>query len=131
MVVREPAIENADIASVKECDKGRPDWVLDLVAALFVGLGFLGLVFATPNIPDGYDAYRHVKVAAMMIEAPRTVMKDPWRLAYLWPKPFDVWFGYEILLAPLTKIFGLIAAAKVFASLIFAGIGFVLLRLFR
>jgi hypothetical protein len=131
MVFRQSAVVRATIASVEECQQCRQNYLLDAVAALLIGLGFLGLVSSTPNIPDGYDAYRHVKVAALMLEAPGTMMKDPWRLAFLWPKPFDVWFGYELLLAPFTKIFGMIAAAKVFASLIFAAISFVLLRLLQ
>jgi hypothetical protein len=131
MVFRESAVVRTSIASVEECHKNRRNYVLDAVVALLIGLGFLGLVSSTPNIPAGYDAYRHVKLASLLMEAPGTVMKDPWRLAFLWPKPFDAWFGYHVLLAPFTRIFGLITAAKVFASLIFAAISFVLLRLLQ
>jgi hypothetical protein len=101
----------------------------DVGAAFLIGLGLFALLSVTPSIPGGYDAYRHVRVARLLTENPAAVFRDPWHLAYMWPKPVDAWFGYHLLLAPLTRIFDLITAAKLLASCIFGATAFILLRL--
>ena len=59
----------------------------------------------------------------------RQALVDPWRLLYFWPKPIDGWFGYHLLLAPFTVVFGMITGTKVLTSLVCAGIAYVLLEI--
>jgi hypothetical protein len=101
----------------------------DLAVAVLIAAAFFLLLSATPSIPGGYDSYRHVRLARLLTENPTAVFRDPWHLAYLWTKPVDAWFGYHVILAPLTRVFDLVLAAKVISTLIFGAIAFVLLRL--
>lgn len=101
----------------------------DLVFALLLGAAMLAFSLTSPNIAGGDDAYRHVRFAHRLATETRAALADPWSLTYLWPRPVDVWFGYHLLLAPLTLLLPLIPAAKVLGSLIWAGSGFALLRL--
>jgi hypothetical protein len=87
------------------------------------------LMSASPSIPGGDDAYRHVRFASRLLANPTYAMADPWRLLYFWPKPVDPWFGYHVLLAPLTIFFSLVMAPKILASLIWAAIVYVIFRL--
>ena len=96
---------------------------------LLVAAGFFLLVSATPDLPGGFDSYRHVKQASRYVLEPRAVFSDTWSLPYFWPKPVDAWFGFHILLAPFTLVFPLIVAIKLLASAIFGGIAYTLFRL--
>ncbi|MEO8099177.1 MAG: hypothetical protein ABI811_15845 [Acidobacteriota bacterium] len=103
-----------------------------LVDLGFVSLFFmlmLGFSLTSPNIPGGDDAYRHVRFAHRLATETRAALADPWRLAYLWPKPVDVWFGYHLLLAPFTLVLPLILAAKVVGSAVWAASMLAILRL--
>lgn len=81
-----------------------------------------------PSLPGGDDGYRHVKLAARLVREPAAVFADPWHLVYFWPKPVDAWFGYHMLLAPLTVVPNLIIAAKIGAALVFSMLVVVLIR---
>ena len=96
-----------------------------------MGAGFFLLLLTSPNIPGGDDAYRHVKMASRLIHEPSRVFQDPWNLVYFWPHPVDVWFGYHLLLAPFTLATGLVTAVKLFSSLIFAAIAYLMLLIPR
>jgi len=72
-----------------------------------------------------------VKQASRLITEPRAMFADPWHLAYFWNKPVDPWFGYHLLLAPFTVVFDLITAAKLFSSVIFGLIAYVMFQLLR
>ena len=109
--------------------RASPLW-RDAAVAVAFALAFFLLSLLNPNIPDGYDAYRHVKRAALLIREPFSASADVWHLAYLWPRPFDAWFGYHVLLAPFTLIFDYVIAAKAFAATIFGAISLSVLRLF-
>lgn len=103
--------------------------IIDIGISVLFGVGLLVLSLASPSIPGGDDAYRHAKYASRLMADPGAAMADPWRLVYFWPKPVDAWFGYHVLLAPLTSLFGLIAAAKILAAAVFGGLVYVILRL--
>ena len=94
-----------------------------------IGCAFLLLLKLTPDLPGGYDAYRHVKLASRLISEPAQVFKDPWHLAYFWPKPVDPWFGYHLLLAPFTTVFDLITAVKLLSAILFGAMAYVLFLL--
>ena len=100
----------------------------DLLWSLLIGAGFFLLLSATPAIPGGDDGYRHVKFAYRLIRG-QGVLSQPWDLAWFWPRPVDGWFGYHLLLSPFTLLLPLIPAAKLFASLVFASLAFVLFRI--
>jgi hypothetical protein len=107
------------------------DWdrAFEIAISALLGLGFFLLLRATPDIPGGFDGYRHVKQASRLITEPRAMFADPWHLAYFWRVPVDAWFGYHVLLAPFTYFFDLITATKVCSSLIFALIAYTLFKL--
>ena len=94
------------------------------ISSLIAGAFFV-LLRATPDLPGGYDSYRHARMAARLLRDPQAVFADPWRLAYFWPKPVDPWFGYHALLAPLTTAFDPIVAIKLLTALLFGGIAWV------
>jgi hypothetical protein len=102
-------------------------WASDLFLSVVVSVGFFLLLLTTSDIPGGDDAYRHVKYAFLLIRNPRVTLSDPWKLLYFWPKPMDAWFGFHLLLAPLTLLLGLITSAKVLAAAVFGALAFVLL----
>ncbi|HVP00644.1 MAG TPA: hypothetical protein VMT15_21385 [Bryobacteraceae bacterium] len=103
----------------------------EIAISALIGVLFFLLLQATPDVPGGFDGYRHVKQAWRILAEPRAMFSDPWRVAYFWPKPVDAWFGYEALLAPFTAILPLIAALKLFSAIIFGGIAYVLFQLLR
>lgn len=107
----------------------RRAWAIDAAAALALGAAFLLFAFATPYIPGGDDAYRHVRFANRLVTETQAALADPWRLQYIWPQPVDVWFGYHALLAPFTLLFGLVTAAKLVGAGVWAGFAYVQLRL--
>jgi hypothetical protein len=92
-------------------------------------LFFLAITIASSSIASGDDAYRHVRFAHRLATETHDALADPWRLPYLWPKPLDVWFGYHLLLAPLTLALPLIPAAKLLGALMWAGIALALQQL--
>jgi len=103
--------------------------ISNLALSLAVAAAFFLLVRSTPDIPGGDDGYRHVKFASRLAQDPRATLADPWKLAYLWPRPVDAWFGYHLLLAPFTLTGNLITAAKALASLIYGALAFVILTI--
>lgn len=94
-------------------------------------LGFFLLLNLYPGIPGGDDGYRHLKMAQLIAEDWQNVKADPWHLVYLWPKPVDVWLGFELLLAPFTLFFPPLLALKLFMTLIFGATVFAFYRLLR
>lgn len=108
----------------------KQDRAREIAISACIGALFFLLLQATPSIPGGFDAYRHVKQAWRLIHEPGAMFADPWHLAYFWPHPVDAWFGYEALLSPFT-VLGLIPAVKLFSSLIFGGIAYVLFQVLR
>ena len=113
---------------------GRPiewDKAFEIAISALLGLGFFLLLRATPDIPGGFDGYRHVKQASRLISEPRSMFADPWHLAYFWRVPVDAWFGYHVLLAPFTYFFDLITATKLFSSLVFSLMAFAMFQLLR
>jgi hypothetical protein len=109
------------------------DWnrAFEIAISALLGLGFFVLLRATPDIPGGFDGYRHVKQASRLISEPHSMFADPWHLAYFWRAPVDAWFGYHVLLAPFTYFFDLITATKIFSSLLFALMAYALFQLLR
>ncbi|MEP6960989.1 MAG: hypothetical protein ABI995_02865 [Acidobacteriota bacterium] len=107
----------------------RRPWVTDIGFVLLLGLAMFGFSLASPSIPGGDDAYRHVRFANRLVTETQAALADPWRLAYLWPKPVDVWFGYHLLLAPFTLFLPLIVAAKLVGSGVWAASVYAILRL--
>ncbi|HEV1286716.1 MAG TPA: hypothetical protein VNU44_15450, partial [Bryobacteraceae bacterium] len=109
------------------------DWerTFEIAISALLALGFLLLLRATPDIPGGFDGYRHVKQASRLITEPHSMFADPWHLAYFWRLPVDAWFGYHLLLAPFTCFFDLITATKLFSSLLFGLIAYTLFQLLR
>jgi hypothetical protein len=103
----------------------------DLLFSSVVAAAFFLLLLTTPNIPGGDDAYRHVKFAYRLIRDPGEALSQPWKLLYFWPKPVDAWFGYHLLLAPLTLVFGLIRSVKVLAALVYGAQTLVLLAILK
>ncbi|MEO8029013.1 MAG: hypothetical protein ABI823_21210 [Bryobacteraceae bacterium] len=99
-----------------------------LISLLFAAGAYL-LLLSTPWIPGADDGYRHVKFAHRLATEGRAALADPWRLLYFWPKPIDGWFGFHLLLAPLTLLFNLVTASKVLVSLICGAITFAVLEL--
>jgi hypothetical protein len=86
---------------------------VDLLVTLALGLAMFAFALATPNITGGDDAYRHVRFAWRLATDTRAAIADPWKLDFLSPHASDIWFGYHLLLAPLTLIMPLILAAKI------------------
>lgn len=103
----------------------------DVAVSVLLAIGFFLILRATPDIPGGFDGYRHVKQASRLITEPHAMFADPWRLAYFWRAPVDAWFGYHVLLAPFTYFFELITATKLFSSAVFGLIAYVLFQLLR
>jgi hypothetical protein len=103
----------------------------DLLFSLLAGAAFFLLLRATPDIPGGDDAYRHVKFAYRLVRDPHDALSQPWKLLYFWPKPVDAWFGYHLLLAPLTLVFGLITSAKVLAAAVYGAQTFIQLAILK
>lgn len=101
----------------------------EIFVCLLIAAGFFLLVSATPDLPGGFDSYRHVKQASRYLHDPQTVFSNTWSLAYFWPKPVDAWFGFHVLLAPFTLVFPLVVAIKLLASLLFGGIAYALFQL--
>jgi hypothetical protein len=97
-----------------------------LLSSTLAVVFFLFLTWTSSSITAGDDAYRHVRFANRLATTTRDALADPWRLPYFWPKPLDVWFGYHLLLAPLTLLLPLIPAAKLLGSLVWGGTAFVL-----
>jgi len=132
MILREPREQDSvEQDSVRERNSGplerfHPAWI-----SLLIGVAFFLLLRATPDLPCGYDAYRHVKLASRLITQPAEVFRDPWHLAYFWPKPVDAWFGYHLLLAPFTTVFDLITAVKLLSAIMFGAMAYVLFLLLR
>lgn len=87
--------------------------LVDLCVALALGAAMFGFSLTTPNIAGGDDAYRHVRFAWRLANETQAAIADPWKLNYLSPYASDIWFGYHLLLAPLTLAMPLILAAKV------------------
>ncbi len=107
----------------------RRQWFSNLAfAALLGACFFLAISLASSSIAGGDDAYRHVRFANRLATQTRSALADPWRLAYLWPKPVDVWFGYHALLAPLTLLLPLVSAAKLMGAIAWAGGLFAILQ---
>jgi hypothetical protein len=109
----------------------RRDTAFEIAISALLGLGFFLLLRATPDIPGGFDGYRHVKQASRLISEPHSMFADPWHLAYFWRVPVDAWFGYHVLLAPFTYFFDLITATKLFSSLLFSLVAYALFQLLR
>jgi hypothetical protein len=107
------------------------DRAFEIAISALLGLGFFLLLRATPDIPGGFDGYRHVKQASRLISEPHSMFADPWHLAYFWRVPVDAWFGYHLLLAPFTYFFDLITATKIFSSLLFGLTAYALFELLR
>jgi hypothetical protein len=105
-------------------------WAEAGISAL-IGAAFFLLLRATPYLPGGFDAYRHVRQAARYLTEPQQAFADPWRLAYFWPRPADAWFGYHMLLAPLTKVFDLLVTVKLLAAIVIAVTAYSLFVLLR
>jgi hypothetical protein len=105
--------------------------VSDLLLSLATAAGLFLISQATPDIPGGDDGYRHVKFAYRLIRDPHNALSDPWKLVYHWPKAMDAWFGYHLLLAPLTLVLGLVASAKALAAAVYGALAFVLLTALR
>src|SRR5713101_5598430 len=103
----------------------------DLLLSVTVAAAFFLLLLATPDIPGGDDAYRHVKYAYRLVRDPHGALSQPWKLLYFWPKPVDAWFGYHLLLGPLTLLFGLIASAKALGAAVYGAQTFVLLAIMK
>jgi len=101
----------------------------EILVCLLIAAGFFALVSATPDLPGGFDSYRHVKQASRYVADPQAVFSDTWSLPFFWPKPVDPWFGFHVLLAPFTQVLPLIVAIKLMASLLFGGIAFALFLL--
>ena len=109
------------------CD--HPNRILEIAVSILIGIGFFLLLRASPNIPAATDGYRHVKEAWRLIHEPKAALADPWRLAYLWPRPVDAWFGFHVLLVPFAYLFELITAIKLFASITFGLTAYVIFLL--
>jgi hypothetical protein len=109
----------------------RRDRIVEILVSILIGAAFFLILRGIPDIPGGYDGYRHAKQALRLVTEPRAMFADPWHLAYFWHVPVDVWFGYHVLLAPFTMVFELITAAKLFSAAIFGGIAYVLFLLLR
>lgn len=109
------------------------DWdrALEIAISALLSLGFFLLLRATPDIPGGFDGYRHAKQASRLISEPHAMFADPWHLAYFWRAPVDAWFGYHLLLAPFAYFFDLITATKLFSSIIFGLMAYVLFQWLR
>ena len=120
-----------NIAKQRALPKAGQDRAFELAIAALIGLGFFLLLRATPDIPGGFDGYRHVKQASRLISEPHSMFADPWHLAYFWRAPVDAWFGYHVLLAPFTYFFDLITATKLFSSVIFGLTAYVMFLLLR
>src|SRR3989344_2952201 len=90
--------------------------ILALTAAFFL------LLSASPNMPGGDDGYRHIKFANLIATNWQDVAQNSWHVAYLWPQPVDIWFLFHLLAAPLTLVFSLLVALKVYAAILFGGI---------
>jgi hypothetical protein len=103
----------------------------EILLSILIGAGFFLLLSASPDSSGGFDAYRHAKLASRLITEPKAVFADPWHLAYFWRQPVDVWFGYHMLLAPFTLVFGLVTASKVLGSIVFGALAYTLFRLLR
>ncbi len=110
---------------------GCSTWTSKLAVSCLFGIGAYLLLLCTPWIPGGDDGWRHVKFAHRLATEGRAALADPWHLQYFWPKPIDGWFGYHLLLAPLTVAFGMITGTKILTSAVCAGIAYVLLALFE
>jgi hypothetical protein len=78
-----------DIAKQRALPKAGQDRAFELAIAALIGLGFFLLLRATPDIPGGFDGYRHVKQASRLISEPHSMFADPWHLAYFWRAPVD------------------------------------------
>jgi len=102
-----------------------------IAISAILALGFFLLLRTTPDIPGGFDGYRHVKQASRLISEPHSMFADPWRLAYFWHMPVDAWFGYHLLLAPFTYFLDLVTATKLFSSILFGLIAYTLFQLLR
>lgn len=109
------------------------DWdrALEIAISVLLGLGFFLLLRATPDIPGGFDGYRHAKQASRLISEPHAMFADPWHLAYFWRAPVDAWFGYHLLLAPFAYFFDLITATKLFSSIVFGLMAYALFQWLR
>jgi hypothetical protein len=105
-------------------------WASKLLISLIFGAGAYRLLLCTPWIPGNDDGWRHLKLALRLATEGRQALSDPWHLLYFWPHPVDGWFGYHLLLAPFTTLFGGITGTKVLTSVICAGIAYVLLEIF-
>ena len=103
----------------------------EIFVCLLIAAGFFVLLCATPDLPGGFDAYRHVKQASRYLTEPHEVFTNTWSLPYFWPKPVDAWFGFHILLLPLTTIFPPITAIKLLASALLGGIAYTLFLILR
>jgi len=109
----------------------RAPWRSDLLLSLAAAVGLFLVLQATPDIPGGDDGYRHVKFAYRLIRDPYSALSDPWKVLYFWPRPMDAWFGYHVLLAPVTLALGLIESAKAVAAGVYGALAFVLLTTLR
>jgi len=103
--------------------------VFEIAVSILMAAGFFVLVSATPDIPSATDGYRHATQAWRLVNEPKAMFADPWHLAYLWSRPVDGWFGYHVLLAPFVLIFERITAIKMFTSIVFGSIAYVMFRL--
>ncbi len=103
----------------------------EVFVCLLIAASFFLLLCATPDLPGGFDAYRHAKEASRYLTEPHAVFTNTWSLPFFWPKPVDPWFGFHILLLPLTTIFPLITAIKLLASALLGGIAYALFLLLR
>jgi hypothetical protein len=113
-------------------DAARWDRAFEIVMSILIGFGFFVILLcSTPDISIGDDGYRHAKLALRLVTEPRAMLADPWRLEHFWRAPVDVWFGYHALLAPFMLVFEPIEAAKLFSSVIFGLIAYILFRLLR
>ncbi|MEO5925764.1 MAG: hypothetical protein ABIR70_18240 [Bryobacteraceae bacterium] len=105
---------------------------VDALVATLVSIAIFLLASTIPDIPSGYDAYRHVRMASRLVtEGFAEVMKDPWHVAYIWTKPVDPYVGFHVLLAPFTMVFELITAIKLFGAIIIGTTAFVSLRILQ
>ncbi len=100
----------------------------DLCVALALGAAMLVFALATPYITGGDDAYRHVRFAWRLATDTQAAIADPWKLDFLSPHASDIWFGYHLLLAPLTLVLPLVVAAKLLGVLIWTATLYAILR---
>ncbi len=108
------------------------EWWWKLAISLLFGVGAVGMgLLATPWIPGADDGYRHVRYAYRLATEGRAAMADPWRLKFYWPTAMDVWFGYHLLLAPLTLALPLITALKTMVGINYAALVYAQLELFE